>query len=63
MNSAAILKSRVSSVTLSPYPLLISTVVVPWARSSAIRDASSARNVWSSACLVAVTVPAMPPPS
>ena len=63
VNSAAMRSDLASSRTLSPYPLLISTVVVPWARISATRAATRVRSSSSVAPRVAPTDVAIPPAS
>jgi len=59
----AIRSDRASSTTVSPYPLLTSTVVVPWARISATKPRSRVSSHSSVAARVAATVLAIPPPS
>ena len=52
-----------SDSTLSPYPLLISHVVVPHASISSSRTRVSATSASSVAARVAATVATMPPPA
>ena len=61
MNCRAICSPRASSATVSPYPDLISTVVVPWRRISATSRETFAVSCSSVASRVAATVVRMPP--
>src|SRR2546429_9441204 len=62
VNPAAMRRDRCSSGTVSPYPLLISIVVVPWRAASWTSRAVLARSTSSGAARVAVTVVWIPPP-
>jgi hypothetical protein len=62
VNSPAIRSERASSATVSPYPDLISIVVVPCRSASRTRRPTVARSSSSLAARVAATVVRMPPP-
>ncbi len=58
---AASARLRASSATVSPYPDLHSSVVIPWASISAASRRRFARSTASEAARVAATVTRMPP--
>ncbi len=61
VNWRATARLRASSWTDNPYPLLISTEVVPWARISATSRATWEVSCSSVAARVLATVVRMPP--